>query len=134
MYILDKNKNVMVDCDDTLILWHPGSQDSTSIVIQDSLVKPNTQVIETIKKLSRIGYNIIVWSAGGYEWASAVVSALELTSFVDIVMSKPEMYFDDIHCTEWMGEWNRVQKDGTISRFQDSYVNPHRLPPPSNKS
>jgi hypothetical protein len=43
-----------------------------------------------------------VWSRGGYEWAANAVRALDLVKYVDEVVTKPMVYFDDKHVTEWL--------------------------------
>lgn len=50
------------------------------------------------------GQIVIVWSAGGYKWAESVVKSLGLSLFVDVAMSKPTWYYDDIPCQKWMGK------------------------------
>src|ERR1017187_1598158 len=55
----------------------------------------NKAMVRLLKEEHHRGSFIIVWSRSGYEWASAVVNALGLKDSVDLVMSKPTVYFDD---------------------------------------
>lgn len=48
------------------------------------------------------GSYIVVWSRGGWEWAQAVITALDLTHEVRLIMSKPMVYFDDQDVSAWM--------------------------------
>ena len=57
------------------------------------------------------GATIHVWSANGYQWALAVVRALELEAYVDFVQSKPTMYVDDLQASEILGERLYLGKD-----------------------
>jgi len=112
MKVFKTDQMVPYDCDDTLVMW--GLEDkSKNIPIEDPYIKglinyltPNEKHIELLKKHKARGMTIIVWSAGGVEWAEAVVKALKLQDYVDAVFSKPSRYVDDLPCTEWMG--NRV--------------------------
>lgn len=47
---------------------------------------------------------VVVWSKNGYQWATAVINALGLTNFVDLIMTKPCVYVDDEPPVKWMGE------------------------------
>ena len=54
---------------------------------------------------------IIVWSRSGVEWATAVVRALGLDSYVHQVMSKPVVYFDDCPVDTWMKDRVYIKPD-----------------------
>jgi len=58
--------------------------------------------VEKIKEFKARGHNVVVWSAGGSDWAEEVVNALEIAEHVDLITEKPRWYFDDKHVTEWM--------------------------------
>lgn len=67
-------------------------------------VKPHRKHIEELKKHKMRGHTVIVWSAGGWEWAEAVVRALKLEKYVDLVLEKPTWYYDDLPAQEFMGK------------------------------
>lgn len=114
MQVFLNEQLVPVDCDDTLVMWSDQYQQphGDAIPIIDpydqstNYLTPNKKHIDLIKKYKGRGFLVIVWSAGGVEWAQAVVKALELESYVDIVLTKPSRYVDDLDASEWMG--NRV--------------------------
>lgn len=58
------------------------------------------------------GHNVIVWSAGGANWAAAVVKALCLEGCVYACLEKPRWYFDDKTVDQWMPELNRTYLRG----------------------
>ena len=47
---------------------------------------------------------MICWSAGGFDWCAAVIKALNLENYVDLVISKPCYYYDDLKPEEFMGK------------------------------
>lgn len=105
MQVIKSDKVVMFDADDTLIRWGkrviPGSEAGEEITYIDSnnveytyhSIAANIQALITHK--SR-GHTVIVWSAGGYQWAQDAVEILGLQPFVDYVMSKPAWAYDDL--------------------------------------
>jgi len=59
------------------------------------------------------GHAIVVWSGGGADWAEAVVKALKLEEFVDVVTAKPTYYIDDIAgAREWIGKHGYFTLEG----------------------
>lgn len=118
MKVIENDNCIFVDCDDTLVMWDnkfKNEDHSNCVTVKDysgfvvSLV-PHTTHIEYLKKAKQHNKNtIIVWSAGGWQWAKAVVEALQLEDIVDSVMSKPGSYMDDLNCKEFMGA--RIYKD-----------------------
>ncbi len=95
------------DIDDTIIPWAPNSQAEDRVTVEcmgrSSQMQVMTRHVENLKRHWKRGHVIVVWSAGGGEWAKAVVEALGLTSQVDVVMAKPSWYYDDKPCEDWMG-------------------------------
>ncbi len=98
------------DVDGTLILTKtlqdpPGSRyvevydkvEDKRIVVR--VHEPNVRLL--LEELSR-GSHVIVWSRSGYEWAKAVLDAMNIDHERLLVMSKPLVYFDDMEVTEWL--------------------------------
>ena len=118
MYKVPCGPTAFFDCDDTLVMWSiPQDYKGELVTVQcrnfsDTLV-PNPHNILLLKKMAARGHSIVVWSGGGADWAEAVVKALELEDFVDVVTSKPQYYIDDIgNAKEWIGKWGYFDLDG----------------------
>lgn len=115
MLIIKSNKIVMIDCDDTLIMWdkskYKGKLEPVTIKINKfkSVVYKNQKNINLIIKLKKLGYTLIVWSLSGYEWAQKVTKAVGLENYVTICMSKPNYYVDDSEVKNWIG--HRLWRD-----------------------
>ncbi len=62
----------------------------------------NKAMVRLLQEERRRGSCVVVWSRSGYEWASNVVRALCLEDCVDLVMSKPLVYFDDTPVKKWL--------------------------------
>lgn len=124
MIVIPCKQTTFFDCDDTLVMWNATSEqlekDGVDFTCPGSLVDidndgneqfapewkarllPHKKHIEQLKKHKMRGHTIIVWSAGGWDWASAVVKALGLENFVDLVISKPTWAYDDLQPSEFM--------------------------------
>lgn len=63
---------------------------------------PHKKHIEQMKLHKLRGHTIVVWSAGGWEWAVEVVKALGLEQYVDLVMEKPTWCYDDKQAEEYI--------------------------------
>lgn len=103
MIILSDKPTAYFDVDDTLVMWNfPDEDDKENVVLVETpdqgsnLFKFHAEHVEAIKKYKARGHNIVVWSAGGSEWASAVIHALNLEKFVDAIMPKPTWFYDDL--------------------------------------
>ncbi len=90
---------VFYDCDDTLVMEHSKDPDLTYIDVLTGKEKHGkihkAHVEQVIKHKARGFYNI-VWSGNGYKHAEQIVKALGLEEYVDICMSKPCKYWDDL--------------------------------------
>lgn len=109
MNIVKNEMTFFVDIDETLVCWSTKS-DKASYRIEDpndgvsNYVIPHKPHIKILKNKKTRGAHVVVWSAGGYAWAEAVVTALGLQDYVDQIMTKPSAYMDDKIATELMGE------------------------------
>lgn len=97
------NKTAYFDVDDTLLMWNIPEGTPENELVGVSYVPefieyglPNKHNIDLLKKMKRRGHSVVVWSAGGSDWAEAVVQALRLEKYVDAVMPKPDYYIDDL--------------------------------------
>lgn len=122
MVKIEGDEVIFCDVDETLVMWdmkenyysqrpHPGcrlfnfvSKDFPNGIVFSLL--PHVIHIELLKKYKDQKKTIVVWSAGGVDWAEFVVKELGLQEHVDLVISKPLRYVDDLNCKAWMG--NRV--------------------------
>ena len=104
-------RTVYFDVDDTIVIWRTiGSEPQEGdVLIEDIVAKPNTKIIEKIKEHKAKGDKVVIWSQGGEEWVNTVVKVLELEEYVDVKLSKPDLYYDDLHCTMWLtSKWVKV--------------------------
>lgn len=99
MIVINCNQPTYWDVDDTLVMWgyNNGDKDAVEIVCDgySQFLQPHKKHIEQLKAHRARGHTTIVWSQGGSEWASAVVRALNLESYVDLVIEKPQWLYDD---------------------------------------
>lgn len=106
------------DVDDTLIMWtKPQGYEGPLVTTNYQGFKdtgiPNMAAIYHLKKMKARGYSVIVWSAGGSEWAEAVVDALELWDWVDVVSPKIDFHLDDVDDpADKIGKWGYISVDG----------------------
>lgn len=106
-----KNENIKpFDCDGTLVEHVPLDKiaPGESLDVYDYVTKSfirvriNKPMVRLLREEKARGAYIIVWSRGGYRWASDVIKALDLVDYVDICLSKPLAYFDDSEVSTWM--------------------------------
>lgn len=90
------------DVDDTLLMW-----DMPEYALEDEIVEVtcrgltskrciNSYNLDLLHKMARSGHGIVVWSAGGSDWAEAAVIALGIEDIVDVVTGKASYYIDDL--------------------------------------
>lgn len=109
---------VFCDVDDTLVGWgKPEFVDNGNFVqIECEGFKETHWIlwenVEALKLHKTRGHKIVVWSAGGYKWAEAVVKALKLEDIVDLVCAKPMWVYDDLQPAEFMPKAKLAPKDG----------------------
>lgn len=116
--IITKNENVCpFDVDNTLVLpFNLDKKDSEVVFVRDPLtpgrkilMHAHRPMIRLLKEEFSKGSHVIVWSRGGWQWAEAVVEALNLQNYVHEIKTKPMVYFDDLDVGQWL--LNRVYLD-----------------------
>jgi hypothetical protein len=109
-FVTESESNIMFDVDDTLVLWREPLPDEETITFIDPFVGssitliPHKPHIKLLKNHFERGSKVYVWSAGGWKWAQAVVTALGLDSHVHHIMTKPRAFVDDLPAHEVLGE------------------------------
>ena len=117
MFVLSDVSTIYFDVDDTLILYNRYDlPDENRLLLEVGAnlmisVHPHEKHIAALIEHKKKGYNIVVWSQSGSEWAESVIKKLNLTKYVDVVLSKPYMYYDDLLSYQFMGEANRIYLD-----------------------
>ena len=109
MKTFEERKTVFFDVDDTLCEWYPcseGEKDATYFNVNGhefykKAIMPN---INGLKAHHRAGHLVVVWSAGGSNHAANVIRALGIEDYVDVILTKPDYYYDDKPAIEWMPE------------------------------
>lgn len=108
------------DVDDTLIMWkvpegYQGPLVETNYQGFKDVGIPNQHAIDHLKKMKARAYSVVVWSAGGSDWGEAVVEALGLQDYVDVVMPKIDFHLDDVpDAIDKIGKWQYINLDGTV--------------------
>jgi FMN phosphatase YigB (HAD superfamily) len=106
MYILNTNENGHdFDVDETLVMWSPVEGQEPLIITHEQysdIVYPNQLEIDSLKQAKVRGHHVTVHSQGGYQWAEAVVQALGLQDYVDVIKTKTKWYHDDLPADAWM--------------------------------
>lgn len=118
MKVLRNDMIAFFDIDDTLIGWgKPEFVDNGNFVKIELngfkevhwILKEN---VEALKLHKSRGHTVVVWSAGGYQWAEAVVKALKLEDMVDLVCGKPMWLYDDLQPEDFLPRAKLAPKDG----------------------
>lgn len=97
------------DVDDTLVLWEHKDKLTKGLDFIDPhdksvhMLVPHKKHIKLLKDFKARGYTNIVWSGGGNSWAETVIKTLKLQKYVDIVMTKPMKFVDDLSANEVLG-------------------------------
>lgn len=88
-----------VDVDETLISW-TSVENALPLVLSSPkgffTVYPMLKNIELMRELRAVGWEIVVWSQGGADHAERVVQLLGIEHLVDVIISKPSIYVDDL--------------------------------------
>lgn len=81
---------------------------------------PNLAAINYLKEMKDKGYSVVVWSRGGADWAEAVIKALKIEDYVDVVMDKIAIHMDDVKSPyDKLGMWCYMQLDGKLLSGKD---------------
>jgi hypothetical protein len=112
MKIINNESVVPIDVDGTLILPFYPEQPllGRKVYVFDHVSNNNITMvahepnIRLLLEEKHRGSFVVVWSKGGYQWATNVVKALKLEDKVDLVMTKPRFYIDDLPVEEWLKE------------------------------
>jgi hypothetical protein len=128
------------DVDDTLFLWnipkgYKGILVKTNVNGIEDFGIPNRPAINHLKKMKARNYSVVIWSAGGSNWAEAVVKALRLEDYVDLIMPKIDSHLDDVpDAIDKIGKWYYINlqgtvfskdKDGAIHEVKHGVLNPY---------
>ena len=72
------------------------------------------------------GVRMVVWSAGGADWAEAVIKTLKLEDYVDVILTKPDFFYDDSKPEGFMGRhfffaWDEInaKMKGKVQKHHD---------------
>lgn len=110
MFISKVGKTVYFDCDDTLLEWQSCNKDDQRAIKMSNennftfYKKTIDANIEALKEHANAGHIVVVWSKGGVAWAANIVKTLGLEDYVDVVLSKPDWYYDDMDAQYWLPE------------------------------
>ena len=121
MFVLESELVVYFDVDETLISFDERYKNLPKKKIGpegsrlDGYI--NEKLIAKIKEHRARNHAIVVWSAGGYQWALDVVTALKIEDHVDAVMAKPRWFYDDQPSNVFMDDKVRIHY-----RIDGSYV------------
>ena len=106
MMTFKERKTVYFDVDDTLLEWKTCKKtDKNAIKVVNNghtfykrAIYPN---INGLKAHFLAGHLVVVWSAGGSSWAETVIKALKLQKYVNVILTKPDFYYDDKEVSHW---------------------------------
>ncbi|MHA1676319.1 MAG: hypothetical protein ACTSU6_03995 [Candidatus Njordarchaeales archaeon] len=109
MFVSRAGRTVYFDLDDTLLEWYSCDKDDILAVEvvnngHTFYKRAITANIESLKEHSHAGHIVVIWSKGGVEWANTAIMALNLEDYIDIVLTKPDWYYDDIDVAHWLPE------------------------------
>lgn len=97
MIVVKSDRALFVDVDNTLIMWD-----------KDGKWHPHKKHLDLLMRFHIRKQPIIIWSAGGYEWATRAVELLGIKDIVTAVMCKPAWWVDDLTANEVLAEKDRI--------------------------
>lgn len=105
MQVIDKIQTIMVDVDGTLVTRKKPDDFTLPIEFNNygviEYLYPIAEHVNLIIKNKNKGCFIVVWSQNGHAWCVEVLTKLGLTDCVDLVMTKPSIYVDDLEFGDW---------------------------------
>lgn len=112
MQVIENEFLVAYDIDDTIVMWDAEFDytHADKVEFKDPYdgklvyLTPNKKHIDLLKKHKAQGMAVMVWSAGGAKWARSVIDTLELSEYVDIILTKPVKFVDDLQASEILGQ------------------------------
>lgn len=109
MIVIKNNNKYNCDVDETLVLFDypPEFHDATILIGCDGFqrrVLPNKYIIDRIKDHKARGHCVTIWTQGGWEWGVAVVQALDLEKYIDVLECKPKGFYDDLPASAFLPE------------------------------
>ena len=118
MLVLNDRPTIFVDVDETLVSFDTTVEGHSLLLPNGSTVYVNQNVLDKIEEFHNREHQIVVWSAGGANWAKTIVETLGIEYMVLAVMSKPAWFFDDQPALNFMPEANRIHMnfDGTYKK------------------
>lgn len=108
MKVIKNESVVMWDIDETLVM-RPKQNDGNVVKFvnpytnKEYWLRPHGTHIELMKVQKSRGCVNIAWSANGYKWAQHVIETLKLQDYVELVITKPIKYFDDLQAEQILG-------------------------------
>jgi hydroxymethylpyrimidine pyrophosphatase-like HAD family hydrolase len=114
-FILKSDNVLYVDVDGTLVRPHVyRGQDGLlpwayEVRVNGRRFEANADVERQIHLAKTRGHKVVVWSAGGYDWANRVIKALGLDEYVDVILSKPKWFADDLPAEKFLPEVKRIR-------------------------
>lgn len=92
--VIETDRVVFFDVDDTLILWDRRDFDLPEVTINGRVFQVHSGHMKKIENYVTMDFKIFVWSNSGYKWAKKVTEALGIADKVT-AMCKPHRVFDD---------------------------------------
>lgn len=114
MIKLPDKTTIYFDCDDTLVMHNmPDDIQETKgkefrIHNHRFWLVPHEVHIQMLKNCKANGQVVVVWTQGGADWAEVVVDTLGLRDHVDLCVSKPFFFVDDLVASAFMPNSCRI--------------------------
>ena len=100
MLVIKKNKVLFIDVDNTLIIWESGDK-----------WHPHKAHIALLEQFKLQGHGVVVWSAGGWKWASRAIKMLGIEHLVDYAINKPDWWADDLSSNSILTQETKIFLD-----------------------